>query len=159
MKDIDLHEWQRYSTVFSLLFRNQFGNKIKACDQQLVHYIGVDPRAQTKSRHWPHTSDRSSSVGSTGRDWCHAPKASTWWHSCARNANHPLELGLSLHPLCIKKGPWWPKNLPNPPNYVSQWSAGKRGVSSFGIFSLAVITYWKGHSEEPSISGYMSTAL
>ena len=62
---------------------------------------------------------RSSSVGSTGRDWCHAPKAPAWWHSCARNANHPLELGLSLHPLCIKKGPWWPKNLPNPPNYVS----------------------------------------
>ena len=50
MKDIDLHEWQRYSTVFSLLFRNQFGNKIKACDLQLVHYLGVDPESKHRGR-------------------------------------------------------------------------------------------------------------
>ncbi|MXQ99082.1 hypothetical protein E5288_WYG017460 [Bos mutus] len=31
-------------------FRNQFGNKIKACDQQLVHYIGVDPESKHRRR-------------------------------------------------------------------------------------------------------------
>ena len=41
---------QRYSTVFSFLFRNQFGYKIKACDQQLVHYIGVDPESKHRRR-------------------------------------------------------------------------------------------------------------
>ena len=33
----------------------------------------------------------------------HAQKVSAWWHCCSRNANHSLELGLSLHPLHVEK--------------------------------------------------------
>ena len=29
---------------------NQFGNKIKACDLQLVHYLGVDPESKHRGR-------------------------------------------------------------------------------------------------------------
>ena len=66
------------------------------------------PRILWVTQTFPSSPHRSSSVGSTTDAMLQKlPLDGT------------LELGLSLHPVCIKKGPWWPKNLPNPPNYVS----------------------------------------
>lgn len=50
LKDVDLHLWQRNSTVFSFLSRSRLAKIIKECDEQLVRCLGVEPALRHRRR-------------------------------------------------------------------------------------------------------------